>query len=174
LVTSSGRPRALDLGCGDGRFTAELARAGADAAGVDVSAVALERARAAHAELDFRAPAAGGELPFEDSTFELVVCLDVLQHVADTQRLLSEARRVLAPGGALAVSVPWHGRLANVAVALGRFEREHDPLEPVLRHYTMRSLRSVLEQLGFERVELSASGGVPALRRRLHALARRG
>jgi ubiquinone/menaquinone biosynthesis C-methylase UbiE len=98
----------------------------------------------------------------------------VLQHVADTQLLLSEVRRVLVPAGLLAVAVPWHGRLKSALTALRSFERHHDPLEPVLRFYTPRSLRGLLEQLGFEQVELAARGGLPLARATLLAYARRG
>lgn len=142
--------------------------------GVDPSGVALERARAAHPDVAFHLGLADGGLPFDDGSFDLVVCLDVLQHVADTQRLLSETRRVLAPRGVLGLSVPYHGRLKNVLIALGAFERHHDPLEPVLRFYTARSLRSLLTRLGFERIVTRGSGGAPLLRRHLLALARRG
>jgi ubiquinone/menaquinone biosynthesis C-methylase UbiE len=171
---AAGPIRVLDLGCGDGRVAAELARAGARVSGTDPSPVALERARAAYPDLDFRAPLEDGRLPLSDSSFELVVCLQVLQHVADTQLLLSEARRVLVPGGQLTVAVPWHGRLKNALIALRSFERHHDPLEPVLRFYTSRSLAGLLEQLGFEQVELAARGGLPLAREALLARARRG
>jgi 2-polyprenyl-3-methyl-5-hydroxy-6-metoxy-1,4-benzoquinol methylase len=168
------RPRVLDLGCGDGRFTALLASTGAQVSGVDPSRTALERAHAAYPYLDLHTPLADGRVPFDDSAFELVVCIDVLQHVADTQLLLSEARRVLAPGAHLVVSVPWHGRIKNALIALRGFERHHDPLEPVLRHYTARSLRSLLAQLGFNEIVTAAAGGPPLLRRHLFARARRG
>jgi SAM-dependent methyltransferase len=168
------RPHVLDLGSGDGRFSALLASTGAVVSGVDPSRVAIDRARAAHPYLDLHTPLPDGRLPFDDGLFDLVVCLDVLQHVADTQLLLSEARRVLAPGALLALSVPWHGRIKNLLIALRGFERHHDPLEPVLRHYTARSLRSLLTQLGFDDVSIGPGGGPPLLRRHLLATARRG
>ena len=163
----------LDLGCGDGRVTALLARAGAEATGVDPSEVALERARARHPDLEFRTTAADGTLPFADGVFDVVVCLNVLEHVADTQRLMSEARRVLPAGGRIAIAVPHHGRLQSLWIAVASFERHHDPLEPTLRFYTQRSLAALLEQFGYGEVELAAAGGPPLFRRSLLARARR-
>jgi SAM-dependent methyltransferase len=163
----------LDLGCGDGRITALLAREGAEVTGVDPSEVALERARAANPGLDFRAPAPDGSLPFADGSFDVVVCVNVLEHVADTQRLMSEARRVLRPGGRLAIAVPDNGRLQRAWTALVSFERHHDPLEPTLRYYTRRSLAALLAEFGYGEVELAGAGGVPLFRRLLCARARR-
>ena len=71
--------------------------------------------------------------------------MNVLQHVADTQAMLSEIRRVLAPGGLLAVAVPFHGRVRNVLTALRGFERHYDPFGLELRFFTERSLRSFQE-----------------------------
>jgi SAM-dependent methyltransferase len=172
---TGGKPvRVLDLGCGDGRVAAELVRAGAQVTGVDPSRVALERARASYPELDFAAVSQDGGLPFADVSFDVVVCLNVLQHVADTQRLLSEARRVLAPRGLLSVAVPFHGIFKNVLIALRSFESHHDPLEPVLRFYTKRSLARLLSDFGFEHARLRSAGGLPLLRETLLAHAQRG
>jgi O-antigen biosynthesis protein len=140
--------RALDLGCGDGRLGAELDATELVAA--DVSPVALERAgrrlpAARLVELDPDAP-----LPFPDSSFDLVLCAETLEHVRDLQLLLSEARRVLRPGGELALTTPAHGRLTGLAILLGGFERRFDPLSPHLRFLTRRSLRALLGELGFE------------------------
>jgi SAM-dependent methyltransferase len=173
-VASAGeRPRVLDLGSGDGRITAALAATGAEVTGIDPSGVALERARADHPDLRFLRPADDGSLPLADGSFDVVVALNVLEHVADTQRLMSEARRVLAPGGLLAVTVPYHGRIAGTWSALTAFEREHDPLEPTLRFYTRRSLAALFAQFGYGDVELAAAGGVPLFRRALFGRARR-
>ena len=139
--------RALDLGCGDGRLTAELDAVELTAA--DVSRVALERARgrlpgARLVELDPDAP-----LPFGDGEFELVLCAETLEHVRDVQLLLSEARRVLRPGGTLATTTP-----AGRALM-----RPPDPLSPHLRFFTRRSLARVLGELGFDVVSLERRAG---------------
>jgi SAM-dependent methyltransferase len=139
--------RSLDVGCGDGRLTAELDTASLTAA--DVSAVALERAAARLPgarllELDPDAP-----VPLEDAAFDLVLCAETVEHVRDVQLFLSEIRRVLRPGGELALTTP-AGR------ALGPPE---DPLSPHLRRFTRRSLRRVLGELGFELRSLERRSG---------------
>jgi 2-polyprenyl-6-hydroxyphenyl methylase/3-demethylubiquinone-9 3-methyltransferase len=165
--------RVLDVGSGDGTFAARLAAESAQVTGLDPAPTALARARAAHPELEFVAPAVDGGLPFPDASFDAVTCVNVLQHVADTQALLSEVRRVLVADGLLAVAVPFHGRLRNALVALGSFERHYDPLAPEVRFYTARSLRALLHDFGFEQVRVAARGGPPLLRETLVALGRR-
>src|ERR1700759_4387601 len=98
--------RALDLGCGDGLFTGELARAGADPIGVDVAEAALDRARAREPGLEFRLAPIDGPLPLADNAFDLVWASEVIEHVADTAQWLSEVRRVLAPRGRPLITTP--------------------------------------------------------------------
>lgn len=130
--------RALDLGCGDGRLTSELDATELTAA--DVSLVALERAarRLPGARIVELEPDAA--LPFDDGGFELVLCAETIEHVRDVQLLLSEIRRVLRPGGTLALTTP-----ANLPLG-----PRPDPLSPHLRFFTRRSLRRLLDELGFE------------------------
>jgi SAM-dependent methyltransferase len=149
--------RALDLGCGDGRL-AELLDAG-ELIVADVSRVALDRARrrlprARAVELEPDAP-----LPLGDGELDLVLCADTIEHVRDVQLLLSEARRVLRPGGRLALSTPAHGRRTALGLLVRGFESGFDPLSPHLRFLTARSLRGLLDALGFEVRSLRASGG---------------
>jgi ubiquinone/menaquinone biosynthesis C-methylase UbiE len=158
--------RALDVGCGTGEFTAALADAGASAVGVDVAEAALQRARARHPSLDFRLVPIEGPLPFEDNSFDVVWASEVIEHVTDTARWLSEIRRVLAPRGRLLVTTPSHGRLR---VALHGVERFSEPLGDHLHLYTTASLRGLLDEFGFASVEVRAVDGLPLLRRSLFA-----
>lgn len=151
FVRSLGRAEhALDLGCGDGRLTLELDAALLTAA--DVSRVALARARRRLADrpLELVELDPDAVLPFGESHFDLVLCAETIEHVRDVQLLLSEVRRVLAPGGRLAVSTPAHDRASALAAALTGFEGRFEPLSPHLRFFTRRSLASVLAGGGFE------------------------
>lgn len=162
--------RALDLGCGDGRFTATLAAVAARVTGADVAEAALHRARCRHPELEFVRVPFDGELPFPDGAFELVWASEVIEHVADTARWLSEVRRVLVPRGRLLVTTPSHGRLRLARHGVDRYS---PPLVDHLHLYTRRSLAGLLGEFGFAPVTVRTAAGVPALRRLLLAHAER-
>lgn len=138
---------ALDLGCGDGRLSASLRAE--DLSVADVSEVALARAaeRLPAARTVLLEPDAA--LPLPDNAFELVLCAETLEHVRDVQLLLSEVRRVLVPGGRLAVTTPAHGRATGLDILLRGFERRFDPLSPHLRFFSSGSLEGLLDALGF-------------------------
>jgi SAM-dependent methyltransferase len=147
----------LDLGSGDGRLGAELDVAALTLA--DVSAVALERGRARLPDATVVALAPDAPLPLEDSAFDLVLCAETIEHARDVQLLLSEARRVLRPGGTLALTTPAHGRLTGLDILVRGFERRFDPLSPHLRFLTARSLRRLLGELGFDVVSIRRVSG---------------
>jgi SAM-dependent methyltransferase len=162
--------RTLDLGCGAGSFTAVLAQAGATAVGVEVAEAALRRARARNPSLDFRLAPIDGPLPLADNSFDVVWASEVIEHVADTARWLSEVRRVLVPRGRLLLTTPSHGRLG---IAIGGLERFAEPLGDHLHLYTRRSLERVLGEFGFVEIAIRGEGGLPMLRRMLMARALR-
>ena len=148
---------ALDLGCGDGRLTTELRAE--RLTGADVSAVALARARARLPDGGFVHLTPDEPLPFADTVFDLVLCAETLEHVRDVQLLLSEARRVLRPGGRLALTTPAHGRATALRMVVTGLEAELDPRSPHLRLLTRRSLGALLGELGFEVATLRRESG---------------
>ena len=162
--------RVLDVGCGAGRFSALAAASGASTTGVDVADGALERARTAYPDLDFRLVSFGGPLPLADNSFDLVWASEVIEHVADTASWLSEVRRVMAPAGRLLITTPAHGRLRLLVHGI---ERYSDPQGDHLHLYTARSLRGLLEEFGFAGVDVRAASGPPLLRQTLFARAQR-
>ncbi len=94
--------RVLDLGCGMGGLVVALRQAGARAVGHDPNRAygAICALRAARYDLPLPFVTATGEaLPFAPGSFDIVVCLDVLEHADSLERTLAEIARVLAPGG---------------------------------------------------------------------------
>jgi SAM-dependent methyltransferase len=118
--------RILDAGCGSGRTLDELADYG-DACGVDLSPAAVDATRSRGHEAHLGAV---GDLPFPDATFDLVTCLDVIEHTPDDRRTLGELRRVTRPGGTLLLTVPAHPMLWSA----------HDEANLHYRRYTRSSL----------------------------------
>jgi ubiquinone/menaquinone biosynthesis C-methylase UbiE len=165
----------LDVGCGEGRFAAELARIGTHPVGIDVAAEPLRRARIRHPELDLRKVEAEGAWPLTDASFDAVWAGEVIEHVTDTGGWLSEVRRVLRSGAVLLLSTPDHGRLQMLRWALDprAFDAHFNPRIDHLRFYTRRTLTDLLEDFGFHEVELRSAGGLPGARRQLLASARR-
>lgn len=101
--------RVLDIGTGRGFMAVELARRGADVTTVDISEEELKAAWL-HAvdtgvadRIEFHL-ANGGDLPFEEGSFEAVTMINVLHHLDNAEEVLPEIARVLMPGGRLIIS----------------------------------------------------------------------
>ncbi|MGD0765684.1 MAG: class I SAM-dependent methyltransferase [Dehalococcoidia bacterium] len=100
--------RLLDVGCGLGTQAAKLSLRGWEAHGIDASDSMLRlgqfRFPAVHQRVRMVRGIAEG-LPFQDSSFDLVICQGAMDHFADRQRFVAEAARVLRPGGHLVVAL---------------------------------------------------------------------
>ncbi|MBP7738236.1 MAG: 3-demethylubiquinone-9 3-O-methyltransferase [Spirochaetes bacterium] len=94
--------KALDLGCGGGILSEDLSRIGLRVTGVDPSgeslAVAREHAARGGLSIDYLT-SSGEKLPFGDGSFDMVFCCDVLEHVSDLGKVISEISRVIKTGG---------------------------------------------------------------------------
>jgi 2-polyprenyl-3-methyl-5-hydroxy-6-metoxy-1,4-benzoquinol methylase len=155
VARRDGRPpvRVLDAGCGDGinlsflDRLAESRRWSTKLIGADYSTLRITRARNQHASGLVQTSLTA--LGFDDSSFDVVLCNQVLEHVPDCPTALRELRRVLRPGGLLLVGVP------NEGSALGLL-RNHVLQRSILRStdhvnmFTRRLLSDWLRDAGFE------------------------
>jgi SAM-dependent methyltransferase len=129
--------RILDAGCGSGRNMVELARFG-PVTGTDVSERALELASARGVGTVMMAPLE--RLPFEAGTFDVITCLDVVEHIRDDVGALRELRRVVASDGRLLVTVPAYPWLWS----------RHDEANRHERRYTAKTLTAAATQAGWQ------------------------
>ena len=114
------RRRVLDIGCGAGYGSAELARAAATVTGVDLSPEAIALAESSYSAPNLRFLAASAtSIPFPDASFDLITCFEVIEHIHEWPSLLSEARRLLSPGGQFIVSTPNKSYYAESRVQIG-------------------------------------------------------
>lgn len=103
--------RILEVACGRGGFSLELARAGARVTGCDFSFVAVEVANSKLPAIGRQAEASfiqgdAQHLPFENDAFDLVISCETIEHVPDARRALREMFRVCKPGGRLLLTTP--------------------------------------------------------------------
>jgi len=102
-VTGRGFARALDVGCGEGRFCRMLAAAGVSCVGIDPASAMIEEARRRDPRGDYRIGNAEA-LAFEEASFDLVVSYLSLIDIPDFRAAIREMRRVLKPGGTLLIA----------------------------------------------------------------------
>lgn len=150
----------LDLGCGDGQYLQMLAAHCEEVSGADRSAVALARAGRRFPAAHLVHVGEDHRVPLEDNCVERIWCVDTIEHVVDTQTFLSEARRVLVPGGRLLVATPGHPPRLRMSLAIKGWDEHFDPFSPHLRFFTASSLRGALDATGFEAPRLDAGDGL--------------
>ncbi|MFE9428151.1 class I SAM-dependent methyltransferase [Kitasatospora sp. NPDC006697] len=149
--------RVLDVGTGPGTVAVAALARGAEVVAVDAEPGMVALAAA-------NAPGAGvrhavlPELPFPEGSFDAVVANFVVNHVEDPWAALAELRRVVRPGGRLAVTI-WHDTgnqsmsLFNLALDEAAVERPALPTLPVNFDRTADGLRGLLEQAGWAGVD---------------------
>jgi 2-polyprenyl-3-methyl-5-hydroxy-6-metoxy-1,4-benzoquinol methylase len=145
--------RVLDVGCGQGELLAELAARipGAHLHGADLSEQSLEDTRRRQPQADvFRLDLADPDFERRHSAylerFDVVICSEVIEHLADDVLGVQRLKALLVPGGYLVVSVPG-GKMSRYDVMIGH-----------QRHYRSRDLADLLATAGLEVKKLMAWG----------------
>jgi ubiquinone/menaquinone biosynthesis C-methylase UbiE len=129
--------RILDAGCGSGRNMVDLAQFGA-VSGIELSQTSARIAKERHAGEIIEGSIT--QMPFADESFEMAVCLDVIEHLEDDIGALKELRRVIAPGGSLLVTVPAYQWLWS----------SHDEINHHHRRYSTNTLLTACQAAGWQ------------------------
>jgi ubiquinone/menaquinone biosynthesis C-methylase UbiE len=102
LTQDGGAERVLEVGCGTGRWLAELHPVAQQVYGMDLSLGMLQQAQQRPESLSLICGHAS-HLPFPNAVFDLIFCVNAFHHFPQPRAFVSEARRLLRPGGALAI-----------------------------------------------------------------------
>ncbi len=158
--------RVLDIGCGAGYGSARLAEVAASVTALDVSADAIALAQSLYPDAGVKWTCASAtDLPYDSGCFDAVVAFEVIEHLSEWHKLVSEAARVLAPGGIFVVSTPNKLFYAETRRESGpnpyhEHEFEYDEFLEALRAgfgHTKIYLQDHVEGVGFRRgAELEA------------------
>lgn len=157
--------RALEVGCGGGILTEEIARLGFETTGIDPSAhslkIATGHARGSGLTITYE-QGAGEALPYADNAFDAVFCCDVLEHVRDLPKVISEISRVLKPGGIFVFDTLNRTFLSKlVAIKIWQEWKRWALFPPGLHVWEMfikpKELKSLLAQHHFDLKDLKGS-----------------
>jgi 2-polyprenyl-6-hydroxyphenyl methylase/3-demethylubiquinone-9 3-methyltransferase len=146
----------LDVGCGGGLFTEEVARLGYQVTGVDLSPRSIMIAQR-HADqmglpITYRV-SSGEELPFENNTFNVVYCCDVLEHVSDLNTVIAQSARVLEVGGLYlfdTINRTWLSKLLMITLVQDWLRVAPQNLHDWKKFITPTELHTLLVRHGLE------------------------
>lgn len=164
--------RILDAGSGGGYIVNELYREGyVDIRGFDASESGIRVARESFPEISDRFEVHDGyeeKLPdsFIQSGYDLVLSVEVIEHLYDPRRYIKNTALWLKKGGVLIITAPYHGYLKNLTIALmGGFDRHFDSLKDGghIKFWSKGTLYKLLGEAGITPVGFRGSGRLPLL-----------
>lgn len=164
-----GAREVLDLGCGNGSFSALVASAGFKVTGLDHSSSGVEIARKQHPEADFAQHDVTQPLPAAYAgKYDAVVSTEVIEHLLLPRRLMDNATMALKPGGLLVVTAPYHGYWKNLALALtNKFDDHWHPLRDYghIKFFSKATMLALFHEYGLKDIRFQTVGRIPALAR---------
>jgi len=150
----------LAVGCDQAFLSPQLAEYAADVTVLDTSAAQIGMLAPRFPEVSFLQHQPTHPLPFPRDTFDAIWCCEFLDRIFNPVRTLEEIHRVLKPGGHLCLTVPDHGRVRNVLIALFRWEQHFAPGNPRIRHFNRTMLRRMAAATGFVGLSFETAGAV--------------
>ena len=151
--------RVLDVGCGDGFFTAQILQRFnlKNVYGLDISSKAVDLARLKHPEINFQQSALN-HIPEETNSIDSITMIEVIEHLVDIEGTLKELFRVMKPGGILLITTTDFNWLKQVIIAIFFFEKYFYPTNPHIRFFKKSTLADILSKNGFSIIKYSWNG----------------
>ena len=171
-----GARRVLDLGCGNGFFAKEAATLGFEVVGVDPSTSGIHFATKTPSSVEFHVGSAYEPLKARFGTFDVILSLEVIEHLYDPRAFVRNVVDALDIGGLLILSTPYHGYWKNLALALtGRMDAHFTALwdHGHIKFWSKATIRTLLEEAGFDVGDIVRIGRVPPLAKTMIVVARR-
>lgn len=176
-----GMPQAtvvLDAGCGNGAVLGQLNGRGWKLHGLDASQSGIEEATRAHPGLCFEQADLTSELSAHPlwGQCDMVVSLEVVEHVFQPRSFAQNCYGFLKPGGCLILSTPYHGYLKNLALATtGKMDAHFTALWDFghIKFWSCRTLSTLLTEQGFHDIQFRGAGRIPYFWKSIVILAKR-
>jgi 2-polyprenyl-6-hydroxyphenyl methylase/3-demethylubiquinone-9 3-methyltransferase len=176
LVSERSPGRVFELGCGNGSLAARLIAPGREIVAVDASESGIAQARLACPSVRFEVASAYDELASRFGRFDLVLSVEVIEHLYSPKTCVARIRDLLVPGGTLILTTPYHGYLKNLAIAaLGKFDSHVDPLWEGghIKFFSLETLTRLVEGGGLTVESVHRVGRIPPLAKSMVVVARK-
>ena len=145
----------LDIGAGEGIFIKYLREKNKEInkiVALEISNVAIQRGKKRNPNIDFVESSAEETYPFTNNKFDTLFMTDVIEHLVDIEKTISECNRVLKRGGNFVIITPVFNLLKKLIIATFFWDKFFYPNNPHIRFFTKNTLDSVMREHGFERV----------------------
>lgn len=143
----------LDVGCATGFFLSEARKAGYEVYGVDLMKFAVDHCRKSGLKNVYQGTLE--ETKFPNGFFDVVVAMEILEHLANPKRFLKKVAQLIKPSGLLVVSVP--NRKSLIARLMGRLWFGYYQYQHLLM-FEPKTITSLLSQSGFVVVKIEGGG----------------
>ena len=168
--------RIFELGCGNGYNAKLLSHEGYNIVAIDPSNSGITEAQRSPSKVQFAVASAYDDLSSVFGTFEVLLSIEVVEHVFYPRTYAKTAFDLLEPGGVAIITTPYHGYLKNLVIALcGKFDAHVNPLWDGghIKFWSKSTLRELLTEAGFKSVEYRTAGRFPWLAKSMIAIARK-
>jgi len=155
-----GKPKILEIGCGAGQFIRAVKKnlKESECFGVDISQTAIDKAKSLNDGVVYSISA--DKVPFADETFDMVLILDVLEHVSDPKAMVEEVKRVLKKDGLFFTFIPCEGDKTNFIYWLQKFGFLKDITKQCAGHinqYSVKKWIKLIKESGFRKEKIRFS-----------------
>ncbi|HEY9833805.1 MAG TPA: class I SAM-dependent methyltransferase [Stenomitos sp.] len=157
--------RVLDLGCGNGSLSHAIAQQGYDVVGVEDSEQGVTIAKKTFPDCHF-IQASIYDLPYTDlqNSFDVVIAVEVIEHLFYPKELAKAARKCLKPNGRLILTTPYHGYLKNLVLALSGTMDNHFTVlwdGGHIKFFSVKTLSTLLEEEAYTDIHFKFAGRFP-------------
>lgn len=173
---NAGGGRVFDLGCGNGSVAARMMDEGFNVTGVDPSEQGILCANRDFPNINLKVGSAYDDLAGTYGQFDILVSLEVVEHVYAPRDYARSAFNLLKPGGLAIISTPYNGYLKNLAIAaLGGFDRHATALwdHGHIKFWSVNTLSRLLAEAGFGQIDFQFVGRIRPLAKSMIAIARK-
>ncbi|HEY9810725.1 MAG TPA: class I SAM-dependent methyltransferase [Halomicronema sp.] len=166
-ISNHQKPFILDIGCGNGSLSNLIAQQGYQVVGIDESKQGINIARQSFPNCQFIQKSIY-DLPDSEfkNAFDIVIAIEVIEHLIYPRELLKAAQQYLKPTGRLILTTPYHGYFKNITLALaGKCDQHFNPLWDGghVKFFSVSTLTTLLKSENFTDIKYQFAGRIPFL-----------